>query len=148
PKACLLTKDKMSSYCRKVEGISSPTALVRIDGLQPYKRVDPSRDPLWLIHDMDRIDKHRELVLAVYSMSVNIRAETQLHALGEQMPWELKPRNVRIVDRSPVQVKGKMAAQVTFREFSKRDDESIIPTLKNLLRFTTDAIDSFAEEFR
>jgi len=147
PKLCSITKDKMSSYCRKVEGIASPSALARIDGLQPYIRDNPKRHPLWLIHDMDRIDKHRELVLAIYIMSVNISADTQLVGVGRQMPWELKPRDVRIVVVGNVIMKGKMSAQVTFREFSGRDEQSIIPTLNNLLRFTTDSIESFAEEF-
>lgn len=36
-----------------------------IEGIQPYKRRDSwATDPLWLIHDLDRIDKHRQLVLS------------------------------------------------------------------------------------
>jgi len=147
PKPCSITKDKMSAYCRKVEGISSPSALARIEWLQPYTRPNPSRNSLWIIHDMDISDKHRELILAVYSMNVNLRAETQLLGFGEQMPWELNPRNFRIYGKSPVQVKGKMSAQITFREFSGREDEPIIPMLNKLLDFTTNTIESFAEEF-
>ena len=63
------------------------------------------------------------------------------------MPWERIPRNVRFITAPNVEVKVKMSAQITLSEFSGRDDESIIPTLQNLLHFTTDAIESFAGEF-
>jgi hypothetical protein len=98
---------------------------------------------------MDVYDKHRELVLAVFRMSMNLRAETLSYGFGEQQrPWETRPRNVRILGRSKMEVKVKMAAQVGLKEFSGRDDESLIPVLTNLLRFTSDSIESFAEEFR
>lgn len=148
PKLCGVAKNKICRYCRKVEGISSPSALARIERLQPYHGVDPSRHPLWLIHDIDRIDKHRELILTVYIMQLNISANAQVSAIGEMLPWELKPRNVHLVG-SPtnVEMKVKMAAQISLGEFSRRDDQPIIPTLQNFLRFTTDAVESFAEEF-
>jgi len=148
PRLCGIAKKKICGYCRKVEGIPSPSALARIEALQPYLRADPSRYPLWIIHDLDRIDKHRELVLTVYIMQMNISANAQVSAIGEQMPWELKPRNVRLVG-SPtnVEMKVKMAAQITLGEFNRRDDQPLIPTLQNFLRFTSDAVESFAEEF-
>jgi|HubBroStandDraft_4_1064222.scaffolds.fasta_scaffold40725_2 hypothetical protein len=147
PKPCAIKKDKISRYCRKVEGIARPSALVRIDSLQPYRRPNPSRHPLWLIHDLDRIDKHRELVLAVYIMQLNITANAQIRGFGEQMPWEVKPRNVRLVGPPTVDMQAKMSVQVTLGEFSGRDDQPLIPTLQNFLRFTNDAIESFAGEF-
>jgi hypothetical protein len=148
PKLCDVTKSKVCRYCRKIEGIASPAALARIERLQPYHGGNPARHPLWLIHDLDRIDKHRELVLVVYIMHMNISASAQVAAIGEIMPWELKARNVQIVG-SPtnVEMKVKMAAQVILGELSRRDDQPIIPTLQNFLRFTTDAVESFAEEF-
>lgn len=142
-----LTKNKICRYCRKIEGIASPSALTRIEALQPYKRSDWDRHPLWLIHDMDRTDKHRELILAVYIMKLNVTGNAQFTAVGQQMPWELKPRNLRILGVSEVQVKGQMSAQITFKEFSGRDDQPIIPTLQNLLSFTVNSVESFASEF-
>jgi hypothetical protein len=141
------TRDELSRYRRKIEGISSPTALARIDSLQPYHQVDPSRYPLWLIHDLDRTDKHRELVLAVYIMKLNISADVSFEAFGQQLPWESKPRNVRVLGEPVVDMKGNMSAQVTFKEFSGRDDEHLIPMLKKLLDFTVNAIESFAGKF-
>jgi hypothetical protein len=148
PELCGITKKKISRYCRKVEGIASPSALARIEGLQPYNRGNPACDHLWLIHEFDRFDKHRKLVLTVCSMRMNIKSSAQVSAIGQINPWELKPRNVKLVG-SPTNVKMnvKISAQISFAELSKREDEPIIPTLNNFLRFTTDAIESFAKEF-
>jgi len=146
---CGIKKKNICRYCRKIEGIASPTALTRIHFLQPHLRTDPLRDPLWLIHDMDIIDKHRELVLAAFMMSVNYAAKADIPGIGIQMPWEFAPRLIRHTGPpTNMQMKIKMSAQITLGEFSERDDQPIIPTLQNLLRFTSDAIESFAEEFR
>jgi hypothetical protein len=66
---------------------------------------------------------------------------------GRQMPWELRPRDIRIVDVPKLDMQVNMSPQIAFGHLSGRDDEPIIPALQNLLRFTTDAINSFAEEF-
>jgi len=148
PSLCGLAKKKMCSYCRKIEGIASPTALARIERLQPYHGADPDRHPLWLIHDMDRIDKHRELILVVQIVQANFLANARAEGFGQIMPWEIKPRNVRIYGVSDVNVKGELSAQVTLGQFTKREDKTIIPTLQNLLSFARDAVESFAGEFR
>jgi hypothetical protein len=44
-------------------------------------------------------------------------------------------------------MKAQMTAQVALNELSGREDQPIIPTLNNFLRFTIDAIESFAKEF-
>ncbi|HET9406023.1 MAG TPA: hypothetical protein VFO39_02185 [Candidatus Sulfotelmatobacter sp.] len=147
PKPCGITRKQMCGYCRKVEGIASASALARIDSLQPYWASNPTRHPLWLIHNMDIIDKHRELKMANYIANLNINGEVRVTGVGRQMPWELRPRNVLILDVPQVDMKAKMFAQVTFSEFSGPGDESIIPTLQTLLRFTSDKIESFAIEF-
>lgn len=147
PTVCGLTKNKMCGYCRKVEGIASATALSRIDTLQPYWAANPRRHPLWLINDMDNFDKHRELKMAVFMAKLNITGDVQVRGFGKQIAWELKPRNVTILDVPQVDMKAQMFPQVTFREFSGRDDESIIPTLQNLLAFAVHSIESFANEF-
>jgi len=148
PQSCSVAKRKICRYCRKVEGVASPSALTRIQRLQPYHRADPSRHPLWLIHDLDRIDKHRELVLAVYIMRLDVAATAQANGIGIQMPWELRPRIIGAI--SPprnVEMKVKMSAQVTLGEFRGREDKPIIPTLQDLLDFTVNSIEGFAGEF-
>ncbi|MGH9643848.1 MAG: hypothetical protein ACRD3Q_15680, partial [Terriglobales bacterium] len=147
PKLCGVTKNEMCSYCRKVEGIDSPTALARIDSLQPHRRTNPLRDPLFLIHDMDKVDKHRELVLTVHSMKLSIKRSARAFGYVEQMPWEIGPRTVRLAGPPKMQMDIEMSAQISLGELRGREDEPIIPTLNSLLRFTRYAVESFAEEF-
>lgn len=52
-----------------VSGGVSQDAMDIIDSVQPYKRRDEARThPLWLIHELDAIDKHRHLVLSVVAV--------------------------------------------------------------------------------
>jgi hypothetical protein len=136
----------MSSCCRRVQGIANPTALAKIYVLQPYLRGSPARDPLWLIHDMDRIDKHRELIVVPCIGQLNLTGSAEIPAVGQIMPWEIKPRNARITGPATVQMKGQLTVQVALGEFTQREDQSLVPTLRNFLRFTSDAVESFAEE--
>jgi hypothetical protein len=145
---CGIAKKEMCAYCRKVEGIASPTALTRIDGLQPYRTPDPSRAALWRIHDMDIFDKHRELKLAVFTGQLHTFANVQAQGIAQQMPWEIRPRGPVIYTEPPkVDMGAKLIAQVAFGEISGREDKPIIATLKDFLSFTSDAIESFAPEF-
>lgn len=44
----------------KVRGIA-PEMLAIIESLQPYNAPDPTGEPLWILHDLSRVDKHQEL---------------------------------------------------------------------------------------
>lgn len=142
-----LDKEKLQLYQRKIKGIASATALARIDGLQPHRRPNPLRDPLWLIHNMDRIDKHREVVMAIQIMKLQISAGATAIGFGIQKPWENRPRRVQLVGHSDVEMNVKISANITLGEFTGANDESIIPTLVNLLRFTRNSVQSFSGEF-
>ena len=44
-------------------------AIEAIEGIQPYHRgTDYVKDPLWVVHELDRIDKHRRLNLTAYAL--------------------------------------------------------------------------------
>ena len=96
---------------------------------------------------MDRIDKHRELIMAVQIMNVRIFRGATAVGYGFIRPWEIRPRNVRIMGHPDVNMNVEMSANITLGEFRGTKDESIIPTLNDLLRFTRDSIESFLEEF-
>lgn len=148
PGLCGVTKNKICRYCGKVEGITSPTALARIAALQPYLRAHPDREPLWLIHDIDRTDKHRELILAIYTGQLSVDAVAQFPGVGVQLPWEIRPRNTRITGPpTKVEMKGKMTVQIALGEFNRPKDQPLIPMLQNFLRFTIETVESFAKEF-
>ena len=58
-----------NSGLSKIQGWH-PDAQTVVEGLQPYKRGKDFRsDPIWLIHDLDRVSKHRLLHPAVAAFS-------------------------------------------------------------------------------
>lgn len=138
-------KVKHSSYCRKVKGVASVTALARIDDLQPYKRTDNS--PLLLIHDLDRFDKHRELVVVIPSVAAHATAEafqsfrTVNHPAsgGVQLLGPARPPTVKVY--------ADLFAQVAFAEFGLRQSQPLVELLEELAHFASDSIESFAGEF-
>jgi len=57
-----------SSGLHKLRGLD-PGAIEAIEGIQPYHRGPAyAEDPLWVIHELDRIDKHRRLNLTAYAL--------------------------------------------------------------------------------
>ncbi|MGN6558504.1 MAG: hypothetical protein ACTHLH_10915 [Solirubrobacterales bacterium] len=57
-----------SSGLYKLQG-AHPDAVKAIEGIQPYNRGSAfAEDPLWVIHELDRIDKHRRLHLTAYAV--------------------------------------------------------------------------------
>ena len=139
-------KDELRRYKRQVEGISSPSGLARIQSLQPYHAGNPSAHPLSLIHDLDRIDKHRELVLVAAALTTNIIIG--LPALVEQHAFETKPRRVVAVGDS-MQVNGKISGQIALDGSltGNGEDQPIIPFLENLSRFARNSVESFSSDF-
>lgn len=45
----------------KIQGIANANARTFIRRLQPYTASEPTEHPLWVIHELDRLDKHRAL---------------------------------------------------------------------------------------
>jgi hypothetical protein len=63
----------------KLRGVESKAVAV-IEGKQPYHRGNAwADDPLWVIHELDRIDKHRRVHLTAYAI-----AGTELTVPGDQ----------------------------------------------------------------
>jgi hypothetical protein len=140
-------KVQHSIFCGKVKGVTSLTALARIDELQPYKRRDPNNSPLLFIHDLDRFAKHRELrvVIPEIGMWVQGRGVQPIITVKESATGE-------VVFRGPagppeMEMHAELAAQVTFAEFSERKGDPLIKFLNDLLSFTSNAVESFADEF-
>ncbi len=61
-------KPARGSGLHKLQG-AHPDAIKAIEGIQPYHRgAAYAEDPLWVIHELDRIDKHRRLNLTTYAV--------------------------------------------------------------------------------
>jgi len=141
-----ITKDEMSRYSRKVQGISDAKALTLIESLQPYNRLptdDPLDVPIWIIYDLDRIDKHRELVLVFFTLHINLTSELIFKATL------LNQKAKRAGEPSPtigkaVQMYGKASPQISFSQFGKSEKQPIIPALTHLANTTRDVVRLFA----
>jgi hypothetical protein len=137
---------KHSIYCRKVKGVTSLTALARIEALQPYKRPDPKNSPLLFIHDLDRFAKHRELNIVIPNIALRLRASTSQTFRTVKNSATGGIQLIGVVGPRKMEVNGELSAQVVFAEFSGVGDP-LIKFLNNLLSFTSNSVESFAVEF-
>jgi hypothetical protein len=74
-----------SSFDRKIAGVPDGARQI-IERLQPYHRPEailtgPLNDPLWVIHDLDRVDKHRELTIAICAFSIATSGMPGIHII-------------------------------------------------------------------
>jgi hypothetical protein len=140
-------KEELRRYSRKVKCITTrPAALARIESLQPYKRVEPLNDPLWRIHDMDRIDKHRELTLVICTPGARLEA-TGLQRFVTVYKAGIPIGKIPLPGILNMKVNTKVCAYVAFGQSVKGEFEPVIPFLAQLHRFTFDTIESFAVDF-
>jgi hypothetical protein len=152
PPECIRKPDgkvKHSAFCRKVQGVSSVTALTRIDSLQPYKRVglDRFNSPLLQIHLLDKFDKHRELVdvmLQPFARAVSQEFHT-VNTLKDSASGGF--RIVSSTGPPKVKVYAEMFIEVAFTQLREWEAQPLIPFLQNLFRFTSDTVESFADGF-
>ena len=142
-----MDKERIHLYERKIQGIKQPEVRNLIDILQPYHAgKDIADNGLLIIHNMDRFDKHRELVIvdstamaeilpAFRSPDIGIMA--QLYNQGE-LPKTLLPAFGRAVKNY-----SKVTPQVSFRNFGRREAQPVIPGLEELLRIIRDVVAEF-----
>ncbi len=122
-------KDTLSRYKGKVKGITNPAVLALIEALQPYNAPDPLDAPIHIIHDMDVIDKHRELVLCVSSVGFQIPSDL----LVRLAPYADKDRSSLPADmETELYHNLKVTSQISFKNFGRRELQPVVPGLKHL----------------
>jgi hypothetical protein len=101
----------------------------------------PEDDPLWIVHDFDRIDKHRELVIVESSIGLKINANLLYKFVisKEKASGELSDEDVKMNTQ--------VAANISFRQFGKREYQPVIPGLFKLGQYVRDFIGLFSDEF-
>jgi hypothetical protein len=139
-----IKKDDISKYERKIKGITSPSARKIIKDIQPYQTADPLDDLLWIVHDMDRIDKHRELTFVFPSFSVLLPPELAQYALLDAS-GKLLPMSAEIANS--IKKQSKVTPQIAFGEFGKRKGKFVVIGLFQLTNFIRDTVKLFAGEF-
>jgi hypothetical protein len=135
-----LNSDDRRRFERKIEGITDPNVRVLIERFQPYKAADPMDDPLWLIHDFNVFDKHRELIPTVPTSSIMLPRDLQevLETYQRAHP-ELDPAQVA----RKFKQHGAIRPNVSFRNFGRRQIESVSEGLIKLCDYTTARMDDF-----
>lgn len=139
-----ISKDEITSYERKVEGVGSVTALALIEELQPYNCSDPVDSPLLIIHKMDIIDKHQELVLCYSTGHLEIPVNViPLHVLKGDRPIEDQLSDFE----AEINQYGKVTPQISFRGFGRRPIHPVAPGMMELFNAVREVVLRFESEF-
>lgn len=145
-----LPKDKPRQYDRKIKGVSNPSVLSLIGDMQPYKRVSGVEDdPILIVHDMDRFDKHRELAIVASCAGVAIPPGTSMEAVRaivKSSQGEAVTEAERRLAGRTINQNAKVAPQIAFPKFGKRKNQFVIPSLFQLSQAIFDRVDLFASE--
>ncbi len=140
-----LTKDEASRYERKIMGVVSDAARGLIDSVQPYHRANPISDHLWITHEMDRIDKHRGLVITMPIFDFNVPPHlvdaAHFYASNEFLPIPTEvAREFKKHQQFP--------PQIAFAEITEGELKPVIPTLFQLEGDVRLVVASFDGELR
>jgi len=144
------TKKEIASYKRKIEGITKINVRNLIESVQPYQRGDDAiDDPLLIVHDMDRFDKHRELTIIGSVASLRPISEAGVRAMGAMLKMsegqDMSPDEAVIALRA-IKQDVKVTPQIAFPKFGKREYQLVIPAFSQLFYAVSDTIDLFATE--
>lgn len=129
---------ELRSYNRKIQGIASPDALTLIKHLQPYNATKPLDDPLAIIHEFDRIDKHHNLVIVETSWEVGFRLPLSWIISGSNIDTEIP--SLAATRKAEL----KITHFVAFPQFGERKNQPVVPSLTQLLDVTRDVVGKFA----
>ncbi|MBZ5531866.1 MAG: hypothetical protein LAO20_10575 [Acidobacteriia bacterium] len=142
-------KKERSRYERKIEGISSTQARLLIEQFQPYQRGDDViNDPLLIVHNMDRIDKHQELVILLPGLHSRLDLREFVSQI-DRMKREAEMANKPIPTiPEAMQKYAIVTPQVSFREFGDLDYKPVIPGLFQLAKYIKNVVSMFAGEIK
>ena len=115
--------------------------------MQPYKAgADIANHFLLIIHNMDRFDKHRELVIVDSGVSltipphmVELQRKAELYTQGELPPFQEIELAHAFQDYMT-------APGISFREFGKHRPYAVIRGLVQLSDAASNAVSQFANE--
>lgn len=135
-------KGKLSSYDQNIEGVRSLAARKLIEDLQPYQVAEPKDHPLAVVHELDRIDKHRNLVLVVSTFDARIEvplASLTTRVIG--LPGYDYPRYSEPAQKVQVQ----LSRQVAFATVGAKKNQTVVPALERLTSSVRDVVRRFSE---
>jgi hypothetical protein len=119
--------DNKAAFNRKIKGISSD-ALALVEALQPYHRPAPKEDPLWVIHELNNIDKHRLLIQPAKRVSLTTRGIVELIAQHNRAD---RPE----IFQGDVEVNKHVTVQVLLKNAGSGKPEAVVPLLHQLTTY-------------
>lgn len=133
-----LKPNELSRFHGKIQRITNANVLALIERLQPYKSADPLDHPLSIIHTLDIVDKHQELLLC-------FSAGSRVFPIDIQPTIESYQRTHPELNRAHVAHQfrnyGVLQPCVAFRNFGKWKTEPVIERLMDLFNYTAIAVD-------
>jgi hypothetical protein len=160
--ACLTTEEFKNASRRKIAPFISATALAEIEKLQPYSTGDGESDILWVLSQLDIIDKHRLLIVTQSKVrptgftitSPDGREATAYLPPGEWKPSEAGTELIRFdlsqayLPPGEMHVKINTAMTVQIENSGLICDGMIIQAaLKDCIQHAVNIIDSFGKMF-
>jgi hypothetical protein len=124
-----VNEKKLAGFNGKIEGIASPSTKSMIERIQPYNTPDPIESPLLIVHKMDIVDKHQELVLCFSTGLI----ELPMEVIPVRFRNKRRPLTELYAELGPeIKQHGKVTPQIAFREFGRRPIQPVIPGLEEL----------------
>lgn len=148
-----LDKGELRRYQRKVQGITNNQVLKFISALQPYHAgADAPNQPVCIIHNMDRFDKHRELMIVNSAVNLTFTFPSNMTELRrllmeQQQGKVFSPREKAMIGRAIKQY-GSAAPDVAFGQFGKRGSQLVVPMLEQLSYHVRMLVDKFEAMYK
>jgi hypothetical protein len=159
---CLSAADFQNATVRKVAPYISGNALTEIEKLQPYSTGDGVQDILWVLSQLDIIDKHRLLIVAKHKMrarSFRVAAESGqvfAHTLPPDNPWKSSENGAEIIrfQITGLQTYTKMRVQVDTEGTIQIeqtglicDGQNLLLVLRDCINYASSIVDAFGQMF-
>lgn len=137
---------ELGKYEEKVKGVAKAVRAV-IDRLQPYRDSNPLMNPLWIIHQLDRLDKHRELLIVVSGVIRHYGQDELRAVVGCQMPESGIPLTRKQNALMGLMRQIKYTPGIAFKKVGDRENVPVVPAVTYLIECVVFTIEKFAEFF-
>lgn len=135
---------RKDDYERKVKGITSAVALKLIESVQPYHVANPIDEPLAIVNELDRIDKHHNLVLVVGSFDMTISIPLALSKTIAIGAFGMDENT--FVKHFEEKVEMKVSHQIAFARLGSKKNQQVIKALTDLASAVTGVVELFSSE--
>lgn len=143
-----------------IKGVSD-TAKAKIAAVQPYNHPNPNNYTLSAINDLNARDKHRLLLLVSVAAALGDKVGIGTSDGSIPVVKHIGSPNPVIVTNEGVEifrvglskpcpgffVKADFTSQIAFNRIGSAQVLDIVPTLSQIIAFTTYVVDQFADEF-